>query len=272
MRVEPHPRHVRTRVSAPTPAYAEQTLNYVGQNARVIAEMADDLDGRLRVLVVEDEPRLAEVLSRMLAFDGWEVHASRDAFGAIRASRTFRPHAVVLDIGLPDTDGFEVLRAIRDTDPGVCVLFLTARDSVEDRVQGIQAGADDYMTKPFSMAELSARLRGLLRRAHRVPPAAGAALRVGDLTLDEDAREVWRAGRAIDLTATEFELLRYLMQNPRRVISKSQILNQVWNYDFGRDAHVVELYISYLRKKIDADLPPMIHTVRGSGYVLKPAP
>src|SRR6516165_3245920 len=141
MRVEPHPRHVRTRVSAPTPAYAEQTLNYVGQNARVIAEMADDLDGRLRVLVVEDEPRLAEVLSRMLAFDGWEVHASRDAFGAIRASRTFRPHAVVLDIGLPDTDGFEVLRAIRDTDPGVCVLFLTARDSVEDRVQGIQAGA-----------------------------------------------------------------------------------------------------------------------------------
>jgi len=238
----------------------------------MMADLADDLDSRLRVLVVEDEPRLAEVLGRMLAFDGWQVQASQNAFGAIRAARTFRPHAVVLDIGLPDADGFEVLRAIRETDPGVCVLFLTARDAVEDRVEGIQAGADDYMTKPFSMVELLARLRGLLRRAHRVPPAADAALRVGDLTLDEDAREVWRAGRAIELTATEFELLRYLMQNPRRVVSKSQILNQVWNYDFGRDAHVVELYISYLRKKIDADLPPMIHTVRGAGYVLKPAP
>jgi two-component system OmpR family response regulator len=258
-------------LDAPKLASAEQTLICGGQTARVMADMTDDLDSRLRVLVVEDEPSLAEVLSRMLAFDGWQVQASRDAFGAIRAARTFRPHAVVLDIGLPDADGFEVLRAIRDADPGVCVLFLTARDAVEDRVQGIQAGADDYMTKPFSMVELSARLRGLLRRAHRVPPAADAALRVGDLTLDEDAREVWRAGRAIELTATEFELLRYLMQNPRRVISKSQILNQVWNYDFGRDAHVVELYISYLRKKIDTDLPPMIHTVRGAGYVLKPA-
>jgi two-component system OmpR family response regulator len=153
----------------------------------------------------------------------------------------------------------------------VCVLFLTARDAVEDRVAGITAGGDDYVTKPFSLEEVLARLRGLLRRASLTRAQTEGSLVVGDLTMDEDAREVRRDGALIDLTATEFELLRFLMRNPRRVLSKAQILDRVWNYDFGGQAHVVELYISYLRKKIDAGRVPLIHTVRGVGYVLKPA-
>ena len=155
--------------------------------------------------------------------------------------------------------------------PHVCVLFLTARDAVEDRVAGITAGGDDYVTKPFSLEEVLARLRGLLRRAGVARARAGTELSVADLTMDEDAREVRRGGDLIELTATEFELLRFLMRNPRRVLSKAQILDRVWNYDFGGQAHVVELYISYLRKKIDAGRDPLIHTVRGVGYVLKPA-
>ena len=159
---------------------------------------------------------------------------------------------------------------MRAEQPHVCVLFLTARDAVEDRISGITAGGDDYVTKPFSLEELLARLRGLLRRAGVSRARGGTELAVGDLTMDEDAREVRRAGTVIDLTATEFELLRFLMRNPRRVLSKAQILDRVWNYDFGGQAHVVELYISYLRKKIDSGREPMIHTVRGVGYVLKP--
>jgi DNA-binding response OmpR family regulator len=183
----------------------------------MMADLADDLDSRLRVLVVEDEPRLAEVLGRMLAFDGWHVQSSQYVFGAILAARTFRPHAVVFDIGLPDADGFEVLRAIRETDPGVCVLFLTARDAVEDRVEGIQAGADDYMTKPFSMVELSARLRGLLRRAHRVPPAADAAP-------GRDLTSMRTPGRSGGLGGLLNSLPRNsnccaTRRNPRRVVS-----------------------------------------------------
>ena len=154
----------------------------------------------------------------------------------------------------------------------MCVLFLTARDSVEDRIAGITAGGDDYVTKPFSMEEVSARLRGLIRRAGLGAASADAGIVVGDLVMDEDAREVRRGGDVIELTATEFELLRYLMLNPRRVLSKSQILDRVWSYDFGGRAHVVELYISYLRKKVDRGRAPMIHTVRSVGYVLKPAP
>jgi two-component system, OmpR family, response regulator len=223
----------------------------------------------IRVLVVDDEPSLAELLASVLRYEGWEIQTAGDGAGAVRVARDFKPDAVVLDIMLPDFDGLEVLRRLRATLPQVCVLFLTARDAVEDRVAGITAGGDDYVTKPFSLEEVLARLRGLLRRAGVARARSGTELTVGDLTMDEDAREVRRGGAEIDLTATEFELLRYLMRNPRRVLSKAQILDRVWNYDFGGQAHVVELYISYLRKKIDADREPLIHTVRGVGYVLK---
>ena len=165
-----------------------------------------------------------------------------------------------------------MLRRLRADSPDVPVLFLTARDAVEDRVAGITAGGDDYVTKPFSLEEVVARLRGLLRRAAAATAVRGdATLAVGDLTLDEDSHEVTRSGEPVELTATEFELLRFLMRNPRRVLAKAQILDRVWNYDFGGQSNIVELYISYLRKKIDAGRAPMIHTVRGAGYVLKPA-
>ena len=222
-------------------------------------------------MVVDDEPSLAELMASVLRYEGWEVRTTGDGLSAVRTGREFRPDAVVLDVMLPDLGGLEVLRRLRTELPRMCVLFLSARDSVEDRIAGITAGADDYVTKPFSLEEVLARLRGLLRRAEIARGHGDAELAVGDLTMDEDAREVRRAGTLIELTATEFELLRFLMRNPRRVLSKAQILDRVWNYDFGGQAHVVELYISYLRKKIDAGGEPLIHTVRGVGYVLKPA-
>src|ERR1700690_198144 len=225
----------------------------------------------IRVLVVDDEPSLAELLASVLRFEGWDVRTAADGAGALRAAREFKPDAVVLDVMLPDFNGLEVLRRLREEQPRVCVLFLTARDAVEDRIAGITAGGDDYVTKPFSLEEVLARLRGLLRRAALARAGGGSELAVGGLTMNEDAREVRRDGAPVDLTATEFELLRFLMRNPRRVLSKAQILDRVWNYDFGGQAHVVELYISYLRKKIDANRDPLIHTVRGVGYVLKPA-
>jgi two-component system OmpR family response regulator len=225
----------------------------------------------IRVLVVDDEPSLAELLASVLRYEGWDIAVAADGTSAVRTAREFQPDAVVLDVMLPDFSGLEVLRRLRAERPHVCVLFLTARDAVEDRVAGITAGGDDYVTKPFSLEEVLARLRGLLRRAGVARARAGTQLTVADLTMDEDAREVRRGGELIDLTATEFELLRFLMRNPRRVLSKAQILDRVWNYDFGGQAHVVELYISYLRKKIDAGREPLIHTVRGVGYVLKPA-
>jgi two-component system OmpR family response regulator len=225
----------------------------------------------VRALVVDDEPTLAELLASVLRYEGWDVRTAADGAAAVREAREFRPDAVILDVMLPDFDGFEVLRRIRATSPHVCVLFLTARDAVEDRIAGITAGGDDYVTKPFSLEEVLARLRGLLRRAGVARASGGGRLVVGELTMDEDAREVRRDDQLIELTATEFELLRYMMLNPRRVLSKAQILDRVWNYDFGGQAHVVELYISYLRKKIDANRVPMIHTVRGAGYVLRTA-
>src|SRR4051812_694052 len=226
----------------------------------------------LRALVVDDEPDLADVLTSMLVHEGWTARPAHDAAGARRLAESFHPDVVILDVNLPDASGFDVLRDLRAVNPAVCVLFLTARDAVEDRIAGITAGGDDYVTKPFSMEEVLARLRGLVRRAGLTQTDTEGAIVVGDLTMDEDAREVFRDGEAIDLTATEFELLRYLMLNPRRVLSKAQILDRVWSYDFGGRAHVVELYISYLRKKIDRGRPPMIHTVRSVGYVLKPVP
>ena len=225
----------------------------------------------IRVLVVDDEPSLAELLASVLRYEGWEIQTASDGSSAVRTAREFRPDAVVLDIMLPDFDGLEVLRRVRAELPHVCVLFLTARDAVEDRVAGITAGGDDYVTKPFSLEEVLARRRGLLRRAGITRARGDTELVAGDLTMDEEAREVRRGGELIELTATEFELLRFLMRNPRRVLSKAQILDRVWNYDFGGQAHVVELYISYLRKKIDSGREPLIHTVRGVGYVLKPA-
>jgi len=189
----------------------------------------------------------------------------------VRAAREFQPDAVALDMMLPDFDGMEVLRRMRADNPNVPVLFLTARDAVEDRVAGLTAGGDDYVTKPFSLEEVVARLRALMRRTAVMAEDAGSQLVVGDLVMDEDSHEVTRGGDPVNLTATEFELLRYLMRNPKRVLSKAQILDRVWNYDFGGQANVVELYISYLRKKIDVGREPMIHTMRGVGYVLKPA-
>src|ERR671931_303724 len=225
----------------------------------------------VRVLVVDDEMSITELLSMALRYEGWQIRSAGDGTGAIQTAREFRPYAVVLDMMLPDMDGLAVLGRLRRELPDVPVLFLTAKDSVEDRIAGLTAGGDDYVTKPFSLEEVVARLRALLRRAHRTAAAEEALLVVGDLTLDEDSHEVRRGGAEIPLTATEFELLRYLMRNPRRVLSKAQILDRVWQYDFGGQANVVELYISYLRKKIDAGREPMIHTLRGQGYVLKPA-
>jgi two-component system OmpR family response regulator len=224
----------------------------------------------LRALVVEDEPNLADVLVRMLTIDGWLATQARTGATALTVAREFKPDVVVLDVTLPDVSGLEVLRRLREYDPGVCVLFLTAKDSLEDRIVGITAGGDDYVTKPFSFQEVSARLRGLVRRAGIARSDDTGGLVVGDLRMDEDAREVRRGTKLVELTATEFELLRFLMRNPRVVLSKAQILDRVWSYDFGRGGHVVELYISYLRKKLDDGGPPIIHTVRGVGYVLKP--
>lgn len=224
----------------------------------------------MRVLVVDDEPDVTDVLSGVMTAEGWQVRTAADGASALEAARDFRPDAVVLDWMLPDLDGLQVLRGLRRDEPRVCVLFLTARDAVEDRIAGITAGGDDYVTKPYSLEEVLARLRGLLRRAGLTAEPGADRLTVGDLTMDEDAREVLRGGATIELSRTEFELLRFLMRNPRRVLSKDQILDRVWAYDFGGRAHIVELYISYLRKKIDAGRAPMIHTVRGVGYVLKP--
>ena len=225
----------------------------------------------LRVLVVDDEVNIAELLTMALRSEGWEISTAHTGRDAVATAKDVRPDAIVLDWMLPDFDGLEVMRRVRQQQPDVPVLFLTARDSVEDRVAGLTAGGDDYVTKPFSLEEVVARLRGQLRRSGATQRRENPVLAVGDLTLDEESHEVVRAGEEISLTATEFELLRFLMRNPRRVLSKAQILDRVWNYDFGGQANVVELYISYLRKKIDAGREPMIHTMRGAGYVLKAA-
>jgi two-component system OmpR family response regulator len=226
----------------------------------------------VRVLVVDDEQSLCELLGTVLRYEGWQVETALNGHSALRVARALDPDVVVLDMMMPDLDGLAVLRRLRGHKPSVPVLFLTARDAVEDRVAGLTAGGDDYVTKPFSLEEVVARVRALLRRSGAVAQRPDARITVGDLVLDEDSHEVWRAGTAIHLTATEFELLRYLMRNPRRVLSKAQILDRVWQYDFGGQANIVELYISYLRRKIDVGREPMIHTLRGAGYVLKPAP
>ena len=240
--------------------------------ARLPHENLTRADGSpIRVLTVDDEASLTELLGMALHYEGWQVTSAASGAEAVKKAREVHPDAIVLDIMLPDFDGLEVMRRIRAEQPDVPVIFLTAKDALDDRIAGLTAGGNDYMTKPFSLEELIARLRGMLRRSGAMTSRGDSRLTVGDLVMDEDAHEVTRGGDVIRLTATEFELLRYLMRNPRRVLSKAQILDRVWNYDFGGQANVVELYISYLRKKIDAGRAPMIHTLRGVGYVLKPA-
>jgi two-component system OmpR family response regulator len=226
----------------------------------------------IRVLAVDDETSLTELLSMALRYEGWQVSVANTGLQAVHLASEIKPDVVILDIMLPDFDGLEVMRRIRAEQAGVPVIFLTAKDALSDRISGLTAGGDDYVTKPFSLEELLARLRAVLRRTGATPQASDSVLRVGDLTLDEESYDVARGGDPISLTATEFELLRFMMRNPRRVLSKAQILDRVWNYDFGGQANIVELYISYLRKKIDSGREPMIHTMRGAGYILRAAP
>jgi two-component system, OmpR family, response regulator len=224
----------------------------------------------INVLVVDDEAVLAEMVSMALRYEGWTISTAGDGSSAIAAARAQRPDVVVLDVMLPDMSGLDVLHKLREENPQLPVLLLTAKDAVEDRIAGLTAGGDDYVTKPFSIEEVVLRLRALLRRTGVTTVDSGAQLVVGDLVLDEDSHEVVRAGEPISLTSTEFELLRFMMRNSKRVLSKAQILDRVWSYDFGGRSNIVELYISYLRKKIDNGREPMIHTLRGAGYVLKP--
>jgi two-component system, OmpR family, response regulator len=231
------------------------------------AQMPDDADGR-RVLVVDDEPNLAEVVTMALRFQGFIVETAASGRDALAAVAKFKPHLMVLDVMLPDMDGFEVAARLGAQRAGVPIIFLTARDATEDKIRGLSGGGDDYMTKPFSLEELVARIRTILRRTGQATPESGRLV-FEDLELDEESREVTRAGAPIELTATEYRLLRYLMLNPRRVMTRAQLLDHVWNYDFGGDGRVLETYISYLRKKLDAHGQSLIRTVRGVGYALQ---
>ena len=225
-----------------------------------------------RLLVVDDEPSIRDLLSASLRFAGYDVVTAADGASALALAEKHRPHLVVLDVMMPDMDGFAVVRRMRGEGSRAPVVFLTARDATEDKVTGLTVGGDDYVTKPFSLEEVVARIRAVLRRTGAVADDAGSRLAFHDLELDEDAHEVRRGRRVVDLSPTEFKLLRYLLLNPNRVLSKAQILDHVWDYDFGGDGAIVESYISYLRRKIDADAPPLIHTKRGVGYVLRLPP
>ncbi len=226
-----------------------------------------------KLLVVEDEPNIRELLSTSLRFAGFEVHTAGDGATALKLAESERPDLLVLDVMLPDMDGFAVTRRLRDQGRQMPVLFLTARDGTDDKVMGLTVGGDDYVTKPFSLEEVVARIRAVLRRTAGFSGEDVGRLTFADLDLDEDSHEVRRAGRVVDLSPTEFKLLRYLMLNPNRVLSKSQILDHVWDYDFRGESGIVESYISYLRRKVDADAAvPLIHTRRGVGYVLRLPP
>jgi two-component system, OmpR family, response regulator len=229
-------------------------------------------DGKpIRALVVDDESSISDLVSIALKYEKFEVRTASSGRDAVAAAKEFDPDVIVLDIMLPDFDGIEVMKRIRSEQKDIPVLFLTAKDDVKDRIAGLTAGGDDYVTKPFSIEELVARIRGIVRRtlvattSHEDPE-----IRVDDLVLNEETYEVFRGDNRVELTATEFELLRYLMRNPKRVLSKAQILDRVWSYDFGGRSSIVEIYISYLRKKIDTLGPALIHTVRGVGYVIRP--
>jgi two-component system, OmpR family, response regulator len=221
-----------------------------------------------RVLVVDDEENIRYLLTSALIHSGFEVAEASTGREALDGVKAFRPDAVLLDVMLPDLDGFEVCRRMRTDGERVAVIFLTAHDATEDKVRGLTLGGDDYVTKPFSLEEVVARVRVILRRAGN-DPAANSRLEFADLEMDEDAYRVWRGGVAVELSPTEFKLLRFFLLNPDRVLSRAQILDHVWEYDFGGGANVVETYVSYLRKKLDRLGPPLIHTVRGVGYALR---
>ena len=221
-----------------------------------------------RVLVVDDEPNILDVVRMALDFQGFAVETAATGSAALAAVTDFRPHLIVLDVMLPDMEGFDVAERLSARQDRVPIIFLTARDATDDKIRGLTVGGDDYVTKPFSLEELVARIRAILRRAGLSEPESNR-LAFEDLELDEDAHEVTRAGEPVELTATEYRLLRYFMLNPRRVLTRAQLLEHVWEYDFGGDARVLETYVSYLRKKLDAHGPPLIHTVRGVGYALR---
>ena len=239
-----------------------------GPEAGTLAAAGDEA----RLLVVEDEPTILELLSGSLRFAGFDVVTASSGSGALRAAAACRPDLILLDVMLPDGDGFEVVRTLRSSGPRVPVIFITARVGVPDRVTGLTIGGDDYVTKPFSLDEVLARIRAVLRRSGPERTGAGARLVVADLELDEDSHEVRRAGSVVTLTPTEFNLLRFLMVNAGRVLSRAQILDHVWDYTFRGDGGVVEPCVSYLRRKVDQSEPKLIHTVRGVGYVLRIPP
>ena len=225
-------------------------------------------NGAPRILVVDDEPNIAELLSAALTFEGYQVGVAATGAEAIEQVRSFRPNLVMLDVMLPDFDGTEVCRRLRNQGEQVPIVFLTARDATQDKVEGLRMG-DDYVTKPFSIEELMARIGAILRRAGEVAAADTSTLRFADLSMNIDTHEVWRDEQPVELTATEFNLLRYLLENARRVISKSELLDNVWGFEFRGEPNIVETYISYLRKKIDDREPALIHTIRRVGYTLR---
>ncbi|MCP2317275.1 two-component system, OmpR family, response regulator [Nocardia amikacinitolerans] len=223
-----------------------------------------------RVLVVDDEPMILELLSVSLRYQGFEVETAIDGAQALDRARSFRPQAMIVDVMMPGIDGFGLLPRLRADGIDAPVLFLTARDDVQDKVAGLTLGADDYITKPFSLEEVVARLRVVLRRAgHSAPAKESSRLRFEDIELDDDTHEVWKAGEPVALSPTEFTLLRYFMVNAGTVLSKPRILDHVWRYDFGGEVGVVETYVSYLRKKVDTGEQRLIHTLRGVGYVMR---
>jgi two-component system OmpR family response regulator len=223
---------------------------------------------QVRVLVVDDEPNIVDVIAMALRHQRFEVETAATGHQALELTRRHPAHVMVLDVMLPDMEGFEVAQRLVSEHADIPILFLSARDSTADRVHGLTTGGDDYVTKPFSLEELIARVHNLVRRTQTLQQSSGT-LRFTDLELSEETFEVSRGGRPIELTVTEFRLLRYLMLNPRRVLTRAQLLDHVWSYDFGGDARVLETYISYLRKKVDADAQPLLHTIRGVGYVLR---
>ena len=242
---------------------AVQSGGTVGLDAR-----SDGVQARPKLLVVEDDPNIVELLSASLRFAGFDVTAATNGAEAVSSAREAKPDLMVLDVMLPDLDGFVVIRRLRETGVRTPVVFLTARDATDDKIRGLTLGGDDYVTKPFSLEELTARIRAVLRRSALDRPES-ATLSFADLELDEESHEVRRGGKLVSLSPTEFKLLRYLMLNAGRVLSKAQILDHVWQYDFRGDDSIVESYISYLRRKVDTTEPRLIHTLRGVGYVLR---
>jgi two-component system OmpR family response regulator len=229
-----------------------------------------DRTAKQRILVVDDEPSIVDAVASVLRYEGFDVNEAYDGRTAIAVAEQSAPDLVVMDVMLPDVDGMEVTRRLRSGGYKMPILFLTARTGVDDRIAGLSVGGDDYVTKPFSLGEVVARIRAILRRT-AAGPTAESRLRFGDLVMDEETHEVWRGKEPVKLTATEFNLLRYFMRHPRHVLSKAQILDNVWHYDFGGDPGVVETYVSYLRKKLEAHGSPLIHTIRLVGYVLREA-